>query len=108
MCKAAEHQGLAQCTKLPKLIVSKATKYGNIGIFGHVGRWMCNVKEHQGLTRVIVTRVIIYGCSDLEELASMETLVCLESLLADECVNLKRIKELGYLRKPLDLGVAVN
>lgn len=103
MCKAAEHQGLAQCTKLPKLIVSKATKYGNIGIFGHVGRWMCNVKEHQGLTRVIVS-----GFSDLEELASMETLVCLESLLADECVNLKRIKELGYLRKPLDLGVAVN
>lgn len=103
MCKAAEHQGLAQCTKLPKLIVSKATKYGNIGIFGDVGRWMCNVKEHQGLTRVIVS-----GCSDLEELASMETLVCLESLLADECVNLKRIKELGYLRKPLDLGVAVN
>lgn len=103
MCKAAEHQGLAQCTKLPKLIVSKATKYGNIGIFGHVGRWMCNVKEHQGLTREIVS-----GCSDLEELASMETLVCLESLLADECVNLKRIKELGYLRKPPDLGVAVN
>lgn len=103
MCKAAEHQGLAQCTKLPKLIVSKATKYGNIGIFGHVGRWMCNVKEHRGLTRVIVS-----GCSDLKELASMETLVCLESLLADECVNLKRIKELGYLRKPLDLGVAVN
>lgn len=103
MCKAAEHQGLAQCTKLPKLIVSKATKYGNIGIFGHVGRWMCNVKEHQGLTRVIVS-----GFSDLEELASMETLVCLESLLADECVNLKRIKELGYLRKPPDLGVAVN
>lgn len=103
MCKAAEHQGLAQCTKLPKLIVSKATKYGNIGIFGHVGRWMCNVKEHQGLTREIVS-----GCSDLEELASMETLVCLESLLADECVNLKRIKELGYLRNPLDLGVAVN
>lgn len=26
MCKAAKHQGLAQCTKRPKLIVSKATK----------------------------------------------------------------------------------
>lgn len=38
----------------------------------------------------------------------METLVYVESLLADECVNLKRIKELGYLRKPPDLGVAVS
>lgn len=43
----------------------------------------------------------VCGCCELEELPSMETLVSLEKLLAEECVKLKSImvKELGQVIK---------
>lgn len=43
----------------------------------------------------------VCGCSELEELPSMETLVSLEKLLAEGCVKLKTImvKELGQVTK---------
>jgi hypothetical protein len=65
-----------------------------------VGRWMCEAEEHTGVGAATKLRSLdVSGCSELEELPSMETLVSLEELRADGCVKLKSIRGLAQATK---------
>lgn len=89
---------MEQETKLRFLDVSglpRASKCGNIGIFGGVvGKGVCEVT---GFTKLKFLDVS--GCYELEELPNMETLVSLEYLWAEGCVKVKRIRGLEHLTK---------
>jgi hypothetical protein len=59
---------------------------------------MCEAEEHSGSAQATKLRsVTVFGCSELEELPSMESLVSLEHLPADGCVKLKNIR--GWRRQ---------
>lgn len=97
MCEAEDHKGVGAGDKAfdAKMLMGamdqKSCEYGNIVIFGGlVGTQMCEVEEHKGMEQA--TQLLLLnanGCSQLEELPSMETWP--NMVQAEGCLKLKSI-----------------